>query len=314
MPAPIPLVSRMSDDEERLWLDALSKAAPKETIISSRQLSANERAGAEIAIVADPDPANLREMPSLKWVHSLWAGVEKLVMELGEGAPPIVRMVDPSMSQTMAEAVLAWTYYLHRDMPFYARSQHERAWRPRPYRRPEQVNVGLLGLGELGAAAARRLCQARFNVIGWSRTPKSINGVTAFHGAEGLPHVLRQSDILVCLMPLTPSTAGLLNAERLALLPKGANVINFARGPIIVTQDLLAALDAGDIDHAVLDVFDAEPLPEDSPLWGHPKVTVLPHISAPTDQDTASQIVAKNIACYRETGAPPATVNTARGY
>lgn len=266
-----------------------------ETIVPFRHLDEASRAKVDIAIVANPDPSDIARLPGLKWIHSVWAGVELLVGELGESCLPIVRLVDPQLSRTMAEAVLAWTYYLFRDMLSYARFQRQHVWRQLAYRRPQDVTIGLLGLGALGAAAAALLNDAGFNVIGWSRAAKAVDGVKTFHGEGDLNILLGRSEILVCLLPLTGETKGLLDARRLAMLPKGASLINFARGPIVVGDDLMTALDTGALKHAVLDVFDVEPLPADAPYWDHPAITVLPHISAPTDRETAAAIVAGNI-------------------
>lgn len=310
----IALVTRITDEAEQLWLDALSLRMPEETIVSFRHLEEDGRAAVDIAIVANPDPMDLARLPGLKWIHSLWAGVERLVSEIGDSTLPVVRLVDPQLSRTMAEAVLAWTYYLFRDMPAYARFQRERSWQQLPYRRPEQVTVGLLGLGALGEAAAHRLTHAGFKVIGWSRSAKDIEGIETYSGNDGLNTVLRGSDILVCLLPLTSETRGLLNADRLTLLPANASLINFARGPIVMSEDLIQALDTGRLNHAVLDVFDVEPLPADAPFWTHPRITVLPHISAPTDRETAAAIVADNIRTFRRTATLPSIVDFARGY
>ncbi|WP_369058244.1 glyoxylate/hydroxypyruvate reductase A [Caulobacter sp. 73W] len=307
----IAFASRQPAEAEAQWLAALSAAMPELSVRALRDLDAEARRKVEVAIVANPDPADLALLPNLKWIHSTWAGVERLVAELGAGAPPIVRLVDPELARTMAEAVIAWTYYLQRDMPAYAAVQQARRWEPRPYRRPGETTVGLLGLGALGVAAARRLSEAGFKVMGWSRTPKDIPGVDA---RTELPGVLSASDIVVCLTPLTDQTRGLLNAERLGWMKPGAGLINFARGPIVVTGDLLAALDTAHLSHAVLDVFDQEPLPADSPLWSHRSVTVLPHISAVTDRGTASAIVADNIRRWLSQGVLPQTVDMARGY
>ena len=247
----------------------------------------------------NPDPADVMGLPNLALVHSLWAGVERLVSELGPSAPPIVRLVDPELARTMSEAVLAWTYYLQRDMPAYAAQQRERVWRQLPYRKPSDITVGLLGLGALGSASARRLTEAGFRVVGWSRSPKELSSVETFSGEPGLTALLGASDVVVCLVPLTSETRGLLNAGRFALMKPGAALINFARGPVVVASDLLEALDSGRLSHAVLDVFDDEPLPAASPFWSRPDVTVLPHISAPTDLRTAARVVADNVGRFR---------------
>lgn len=310
----IALVTRLSPEAEAHWAGYLTRALPGERIGSFRNMSPEERTEVDIAIVANPDPADLAELPNLIWVHSLWAGVEQLMTELGHFARPIVRLVDPELARTMAEAVLAWTYYLFREMPAYAAQQGERTWVARPYKRPARTKVGVLGLGELGASAARGLRDAGFVVHGWSRSPKDIPGVTCHSGEEALDWMLGEVEILVCLLPLTVQTRGLLDARRLGLLPEGAQIINFARGPIVDNAALLAALEHGQIGHAVLDVFEVEPLPATSPFWELSRVTVLPHISAATDPETASVIVANHVTNYRATGTIPPSVDLARGY
>lgn len=314
MPKPLALVTRMDAASEAVWQETLADALPEETILSFRDMSAEQRLEAELAIVANPDPAEVAELPHIQWIHSLWAGVERLVAELGPDAVPIVRLVDPELARVMAEAVLAWTYYLHRDMPAYRANQQKAEWTPLDYRHPRNVTVGLLGLGELGKAAADRLKGAGFNVIGWSRSPKTLDGVETVSGEGGFEHIMGMSDILVCLMPLTAETRGMLDARRLAQMKPGAAIINFARGPIIIDADLIAALDAKHISHAVLDVFAQEPLPASSSFWAHPSVTVLPHISGPTDRFTAAGIVAANIRQWRQTGQLPRTVDPKAGY
>lgn len=310
----IALVTRQAPDAEKAWLETLRNAMPHEVILPVREMSDEERAQADIAIVANPDPADLERLPNLVWVHSLWAGVERLVMELERFDRPIVRLVDPKLSETMAEAVLAWTLYLSRDMPAYAAQQRQNLWQQLAYRAACDTRVGVLGLGALGYAAARLLTQVGFDVSGWSRSPKDITGVNCYSGEDGLRHLLGQTDILVCLLPLTPDTMGILNAERLALLPSRACIINFARGKVVVTRDLLQGLDSGRIKHAVLDVFDTEPLDPTNPLWSHADITVLPHISAPTNAATAAAIVGGNICRYREKGELPTAISLSRGY
>lgn len=314
MVSPIALVTRMDFDEEQGWLDILQQAMPGERIVSFRNMTPEERRLAQVAIVANPDPRDVAALPGISWIHSLWAGVERLVAELGTGAPPIVRLVDPELSRVMAEAVLAWTYYLQRDMPAYRKQQAERRWAPREYRHPSETKVGILGLGVLGKAAAARLVDAGFSVCGWSTNEKVLPGLSHFSGENGLRSVLAASNIVICLLPLTSETRGLLNRTRLELMPKGASVINFARGPIVETDALIQQLDEGHLFHAVLDVFDQEPLEDSSTLWSHPNITVLPHISAPTTAATAAKIVAENIRIWRSNGALPAIVDTKRGY
>jgi len=292
----------------------LAQVMPGERIVDDNALSDAEALLVEIAIVADPSPERVARYPHLKWIHSVWAGVERLVPLAAARQLPLVRLVDPTLAQTMAEAVLAWTLYIHRDMPAYAAQQRERIWRPHTYVAAGEITVGILGLGELGRAAAARLVDAGYRVTGWSHSAKAINGVETFTGVAGLHMVLARANIVVVLLPLTSDTHHLLNVERIAAMREGASVINFARGGVVDTDALLHALDDEKVSHAVLDVFDEEPLPTNSVLWNHQKVTVLPHISAPTNRDSAAKIVASNVARFRASGELPTLVGFERGY
>ncbi|AQQ05014.1 glyoxylate/hydroxypyruvate reductase A [Roseibium algicola] len=311
----VPFVSSASPDERQSWREALPKALDGIAEVKLfEDLTEDQRSEARVAIVANPDPANVAALPNLVWVQSLWAGVERLMGELPANGPKIVRLTDPQMAETMSEAVLAWTLYLHRGMPRYIAQQRQKVWQDHVLERPQERTVGVLGLGKLGAVAALRMKANGFNVLGWSRNEKSIEGIACRHGRDGLLEVLGQSDFIVLLMPLTDETRGLLGQDELSACKKGASIINFARGPIIDTAALINKLDNGPLGHAVLDVFDEEPLPPSSPLWDHDKVTVLPHISAPTIISTASRIVADNIGRYFEDGTVPPAVDRERGY
>ncbi|MCY4743848.1 glyoxylate/hydroxypyruvate reductase A [Pelomonas sp. UHG3] len=310
----LPFIAPPDDPRQADWIAALQAAMPHETVVPLAALDDAARLACEVAVVANPRPEDLRRLPRLRWVHSVWAGVERLLADLGDLDLPIVRLQDPQLADTMAEAVLAWTLYLHRDMPRYAQLQRERRWQPLDAVRAQERCVGLLGLGALGSAAAARLVAAGFQVQGWSRTPRAVPGVHGWSGDEGLAQVLATSDLLVCLLPLTPQTRGLLGDAAFQQLKPGAGLINFARGAIVDDAALRRALDSGRLSHAVLDVFDAEPLPADRWHWTHPGVTVLPHISAPTHRQTAARIVADNIAAYRQHGRIPPAVDRERGY
>ncbi|MGB3494963.1 MAG: glyoxylate/hydroxypyruvate reductase A [Elainellaceae cyanobacterium] len=314
MRAVIPFVSQLGNGEAKAWLETLRAALPEHDLLPLAKLTAEQRAIAQVAIVANPHPADLAALPQVKWVQSLWAGVERLVADTQGCDFAIVPMQDPQLAATMAEAVLAWTLYLHRDMPRYRTQQSAHLWQPQPLTLSAQRTVGLLGLGNLGQAAAHTLVRQGFRVWGWRRSPIAIDGVHTVSGCEGLHQVLEQSHILVCLLPLTPETQGLLSHETLGRLPKGASLINFARGTIVDIDALVSRLDSGHLDHAVLDVFDREPLSPKSSLWDHPSITVLPHISAPTNKQTASQIVAQNIRRFWLTGELPPTVDRDLGY
>jgi glyoxylate/hydroxypyruvate reductase len=310
----VPFVHGLNNQEEAIWLTALRGATQELEIVSGREMSPDQADAAQVAIVANPNPADLARMPNLKWVHSLWAGVEKLMPALAGGELKVARLVDDVLTQTMAEAVLAWCLYLHRDMPRYRAQQYTQSWQQWPMMRARDRTIGVLGLGQLGSAAATRLAANDFKVLGWSRSSKIIEGVTTFCGDDGLPTVLNKADIVVALLPVTPETTALLDARRLSTMKQGASLINFARGAILDHHALVACLDSGALAHAVLDVFMQEPLPPDSPLWTHPKITILPHISAPTNKQSAALQVTGAIKAWYFDGKLPPFVEVGRGY
>jgi glyoxylate/hydroxypyruvate reductase A len=199
------------------------------------------------------------------------------------------------MAETMTETVIQHVLNAHRDYDTYREQQAARIWRQLPQLRAQDRRVGILGLGELGLAGARAVKGLGFDVAGWSRRPKEIEGIATFAGAGELGPFLSRTEILVCLLPLTAETRDILNATTLAQLPRGATVINIARGGHVVDDDLLAALDSGQVGRAVLDVFHTEPLPPEHPFWGHPRVTLLPHVAAATDPRSAVRQVAENV-------------------
>ncbi len=310
----IPLIMDSDARQKEQWLFSLQQKLPAYRVKLAEDCSEIEKSVAEVAVVYNPDPALVREFTALKWVQSLWAGVDGL-LELPEFAKiAIARMIDPLMSQAMAEAVMAWSLYLHRDMPHYLKLQRQKRWQPMPYTPAQDRKIGILGCGELGLAAIGKLIENHFTLSGWSRSPKQIKGAAHYHGQPGLTHILQESDILICLLPLTPATHHLLDLEKLSLMKSGACLINFARGAIIDTNALISLLDKQHIQHAVLDVFETEPLPEDSPLWVHPAVTILPHISAPSSVESTSVIAAANLQRWLQNGIVPPTVDRRQGY
>ena len=310
----VPFISMLPKADIDQWLKILKKKLPKERIVKFSSLKKVDYKKIDVAIVANPNPTEVKKLVNLKWIQSVWVGVEKLVESFKGERVKIVRLVDPEMSRTMAEAVLSWVLYLHRNMHFYKVQQNKRVWKEADYIKPSKKVVSFIGLGELGTASAFKLIQNNFNVCGWSRAKKNISKVKSFTGELGFKKMLQQTDILVCLIPLTKKTKYLLNYKTLSYLKKGASIINFARGAIINANDLVKHLNSGRIKHAVLDVFEQEPLPKTSILWKHKNITVLPHISAHTDMDTASSIVCKNIKLYRAKNRIPKSVDMTRGY
>lgn len=236
-----------------------------------------------------------------KAVLSLWAGVEDIVANRTL-TQPLTRMVDASLTEGMVEWVTGHVLRHHLGMDAHTVNPDHR-WQPTAPPLARDRTVAILGLGELGAACASALAGLNFNVVGYSRSPRKIAGVTCKSGAEGLQATLAVADILVLLLPLTPATDCLLNADTLAQLPRGAVIINPGRGALIDDDALLTALDDGQVAHATLDVFRQEPLPQTHPFWAHPNVTVTPHIASETRAETASQVIVENIR-RQEAGEP----------
>jgi len=228
-----------------------------------------------------------------KAVLNLWAGVERIVGNQTL-TQPLCRMVDPGLTEGMVEWVVGHTlrHHLGMDRHIVNPAQDWDATCP-PLARTRPVTI--LGMGALGSACAQALAALNFPVTGWSRTPKTLPGIDTLHGDHGLTKALARAAILITLLPKTPDTEELLNADRLARLPPGAVILNPGRGALIDDDALIAALNAHQIGHATLDVFRIEPLPQDHPFWTHPRVTVTPHIAADTRPDSAARVIAQNI-------------------
>ena len=250
----------------------------------------------DAAIVWKPKPGLLAGFPNLKMICSLGAGVDHLFLD--PALPrhvPIVRLIDPYMTAAMSEYVLAQVLHLHRQDLTYRAQQQEQVWREQPQPNASERRIGVLGLGELGTDAARKLTAFGFKVAGWSRGEKHLPGIECFHGPDGLPALARRSDIVVCLLPLTAETEGILNARLFAAMPRGSAIINVGRGRQLVEDDLIAALDSGQLSAAILDVFREEPLPASHPFWRHPRIVVTPHVAAATNAPTAVLSIVENL-------------------
>lgn len=254
-------------------------------------------------IVYAPDSAvqDFTPFTRARAVLNLWAGVENITTNPTLHIP-LARMVDHGLTQGMVEWVTGHVLRHHLGLDTHILHQ-DGVWRPDAPPLAHDRRISVLGLGALGAACARMLARLDFATTGWSRRPKHITGLRCLSGADGLITALAEADILVLLLPLTPETDTLINAPRLARLPEGAVILNPGRGPLIDDAALLAALDAGHIAHATLDVFRVEPLPPDHPFWAHPSVTVTPHIASETRPETAAEVIAENIR-RGEAGAP----------
>jgi glyoxylate/hydroxypyruvate reductase A len=277
------------------WRDALLAVDP--TLEIRLFPDAGDPAQIEAAVVwTAHDMAELRRYPNLKLVVSMGAGVDHLLRPPGPPPGiPVARLVDRMLTSQMGEWVLLNVLRFHRQDLDYRALQAARVWEELPAPVTAETPVGILGLGELGGHAAGLLRGLGFPVMGWTRRPKTVEGVETFHGPEGLEAMVRRARILVCLLPLTPSTRGIVDARLLGLLPRGAFLINGARGGHVVDADLLAALDSGQVAAAALDVFSPEPLPAEHPYWGHPKVVMTPHAASITIPESAAPQVVENL-------------------
>jgi glyoxylate/hydroxypyruvate reductase A len=276
---------------------------------------AGERARVTYALVWRPQPGLLASLPNLKAILSLGAGVDHVLLDpqLPEGVP-IVRMVDAGLAAQMSEYALYGVLHFHRSMQHYADQQRRAEWRQVPAVPAQQRSVGVMGLGVLGSDFARKVVPLGFKVLGWSRTPKSLPGVTTFHGHEALSAFLGETEILANFLPLTAETAGILNASTFGRLPRGACIINIARGAHLDERDLVAALDGGQLAGAMLDVFQREPLPPEHRFWHHPHVVVTPHVAAQAIAALMVEQVIDNIRRIERGQQPLGLVNRGRGY
>lgn len=255
-----------------------------------------------------------QDYPNLKVIFSVGAGVDQLDLASVPKHINVVRMLDPGIAQGMSEYIAMHVLNIHRDTFSYINLNKTATWSQLPVLANNKRRVGILGLGNLGQAAAQTVLNLGFRVNGWSRSPKQAKGVACFSGPEQLTDFLAQSDILVCLLPLTDQTRGLLNHAMLAQLPKGASVINVGRGEQLIAEDLIALINSQHLNYAVLDVFDVEPLADNHILWQHPKVLVTPHVAAITQNESAGQVLLKNVQRYLNGDPMVGTVDRTLGY
>jgi glyoxylate/hydroxypyruvate reductase len=308
------VAAEFSDAEWAAWWPVLEAALPSETLL--REVHGELEADAvEVALVANPPRASLAALPRLRLIQSLWAGVDRLLADDSVPAHiPLARMVDPMMSQAMAQTALWAVLSLHRGFFDYAQQQLRGEWRQLEQRRADEVTVLVLGLGEMGRTTALRLAANGYRVCGWSTRATALPGIHTWAGPAALDAALAEAHIVVNLLPLTTATRGLFNRQLFARMRPAADLVNLARGGHVVQADLLDALASGLLRRAVLDVFQVEPLEANHPFWSHPQVTVLPHIAANTDPRSAADLVVRNVRALRA-GLPLAhLVDRCRGY
>jgi glyoxylate/hydroxypyruvate reductase A len=259
-----------------------------------------------------PDIAGL--FPNLEVLFSVAAGIDQFDMAALPSDLPIVRMIEPGIVNGMVEYVCWAVLGLHRDLPLYLRRQREQEWLALPVTPAARRRVGVLGRGLLGSAVLAKLRGFGFDCAGWSRSRHDIQGVACYAGSAELPAFLARTDILICLLPLTAATQGMLNAELFAALPRGAGLVQVGRGLQLVESDLRQALDSGQIGHAILDVCDPEPLPPGHWMWGHPRLWLTPHIASMTQPESAVEVMLENLRRYEAGAAMVGQVDRARGY
>jgi glyoxylate/hydroxypyruvate reductase len=298
-----------------IWLGPLADMAPDLRVLVHGKDEYDPKT-VDYVLSLRPPPGVLKTLPNLKAAFSLGAGVDAFIADPEyPRSVPLVRFVDHTLSREMAQFCVMHVLIHQRTQREFDELQKEKKWAQRfPLRRTEETHIGILGLGEIGTMTAERLRDLDFRVSGWSRTKKHVEGVESFAGDEELGAFLAPVNILICLLPLTLETRGILDKDLFAKLPKDAFVINVARGGHLKPDDLIAALNSGHLSGAVLDVFEKEPLPEDSPLWSHPKITVTPHVAAMTDPRAMVKAAVDGITRL-ESGKPlENVVDLKRGY
>lgn len=300
-------------DDYTAWRDAMQACLPDLRVVHGDE--AHDPASIHYALIWKAPSGFFDRMKNLRLIVNLGAGVDSIVGR--EDLPaevPITRITDPNMARMMAGYVLFAALRYARDIPYFEAAQRRGEWAYRHPRSPETVRVAVLGLGELGACAARELSRQGLKVIGWSRSPRNIEGIECHAGMASLDTVLSRADILVLMLPLTPQTRGLLDRERLQRLPRGAALINVARGALVDQAALTDLLRSGHLGGATLDVFEHEPLPPGDPLWAMKNVLITPHLASVAIPESAAEQIADNVLRVSQ-GLPPVNrVDAARGY
>ncbi|KGE01711.1 dehydrogenase [Achromobacter sp. RTa] len=302
--------ARATDD----WRSNFQACAPELEVVGWHEDV--DPASVDYALVWEPDPGRLATFPNLKLIISAGAGVDHILADpQWPRHVPIARMITARTQTEMAEFVLTSALMLTREIKRAVDNQARRHWEFFDSARiAAELRVGIMGLGHLGAASAQLLARVGFQVSGWSRGNSRLEGLPTYAGQAQFGEFLAATDILVCLLPATDSTRGILNAATLSQLPRGACLINAGRGSHMVEQDVVAALDGGQLSQAVLDVFEEEPLPPESALWSHPGILVTPHCAAIPDRRERARHTAFLIAAYERGEALPNLYDTQRGY
>jgi glyoxylate/hydroxypyruvate reductase A len=307
------LMFRSTVDSEARWKPQLMRLMPELDVRVWPDIGDPDEI--DYALVWRPEPGLLASLPNLKLILSLGAGVDHILCDpqLPRGIP-IVRLVDPYLTDAMSEYTVLQVLRMHRQDLDYRAQQSSGIWRELPQKNAGERNVGILGFGEIGQHTARKLAALGFPVSGWGRRERSVEAFRTYAGLRGLSQILHQSEILICLLPLTAETEGILCRRTFAELPKGAGLVNAGRGGHLVEEDLIPALESGQLSAAALDVFREEPLPPAHPFWHHPRILVTPHIAGITNPSTAALIILDNIRRFEEDRPLLNQVDPAQGY
>ena len=306
----IDLHKRIGDAEA--WRDTFSEQLPDLEV--RIWPDAGELAGIEYLAFMHPDFDALPAFPNLKAMFSRSAGVESFINHPKLPKALLGKVEPPGGDPMMTEYVVMHVLRLHRDMPGYQAAQARKEWRRTRIARPEERRIGFLGYGMMAKAPALVLKSLGFPISAWVRKPRESAEVPIFHGQDQLESFLNQTDIAVCLLPLTRETEGIFCTRTFAMMPRGAMLVNVGRGKHVVAEDLIAALDTGQLSYAALDALWPEPLPPGSPLWLHPKITIMPHVARrPTVAQLVTEIAA-NICSLEAGGGLLQQVDTALGY
>lgn len=296
----------------RVWRDIFASEAPD--LGFTELADAPDLSKIRYLAAWNPTAELISQLPALEVMFSIGAGIDQFDMRAVPDHIRIVRMIEPGIAAGMVEYVTMATLALHRNLIDYYIAQKDRRWAPIRLVSALERRIGVMGLGNLGQAALRALAPFGFSLSGWSRSAHSIDGVDCHAGKETLPDFLARTDILVCMLPLTDETRGILCRDTLSRLPKGAGLINVGRGGHLVGQDLLTLLDEGHLSGAILDVADPEPLPTDHAFWSHPRIIITPHVASMTRADSSGRALIANIRRYEMGAAMEGEIARDRGY
>lgn len=318
---PDPTIALLSSQiDTHYLLDAFRAEFPGSRLVLGGRSQSEADLGAlgdiDIAVCWMPQRGLMRRLPNLKMVQSVGAGIDHITADPLLPEVPVCRIVDPEMASGMS-AYVCWAVTHHQcSIPAYLDSQRRGAWEEQPIVPASRHRVGIAGLGTLGLRCAQALAAIGYPVSGWSRTAKTQlpEGIRAWHGDDQLDDFLAQCDTLVCLLPLTEHTRGILNAKLFERLPRGAHLINVGRGDHLVERDLLAALDSGQLGAATLDAFSTEPLPPGHPFWSHPRITATPHIATRTTPATIARQTRMNYEALLAGRTPANAADRTKGY